>query len=284
MEVILVGIIGWAENNLEIINSADSIINCAAYVNYFGNKEIYENSNVESVKNLINFAIKKNIILNHVSTLSILGNEKIKERITERDLYFNQNIDANQYIKSKFLAEVEIRKAASKGLKYRVFRIGRLTWRIKDKKFQKNFESNEFYESLKLFIEMQQVPENIMNTIIEISPVDYCAEAICKLTRQNKLNGVFHVYNDNFLTMQEIIEYLNNYGHNIKIISSTEFMREFRKRTDELKTRNMIHISNNQYEMESNSAINNEITKKLLDSDDFKWPIISKDYFNIFKK
>ncbi len=274
---------GLNERDSEIINKADCIINCAAYVNYYGNKKIYMDSNIESVKNLIDFAINKNIVLNHISTLSVLGEEEIRDKICEKDLWFNQNIDSNQYVKSKFLAEIEIKKAAQKGLQYRVFRIGRLTWRVEDKKFQKNFDSNEFYNSLKLFIEMKQVPKNIMDTIIEISPIEYCAKAICKLTHQNRLNGVFHVYNDNFLTMREIIEYLNNYGCKIEVVNSREFMKNFTERKDEIKTRNMIHIYNNKYKMESNSSIDNNITKNILNSCNFKWPIITQDYFNIFK-
>lgn len=273
---------GLNESDLEIIDKADSIINSAAYVNYYGNKETFENSNIKSVRNLINFAIKKNIVLNHISTLSVLGNEKLKNEIKENDLYFGQDVYANQYIKSKFLAELEIKNATQEGLKYRVFRIGRLTWRIEDKKFQKNFESNEFYESLKLFIEMKMIPENLKNTDIEISPVNYCAKAIYNLIQQNKINGVFHVFNENVLKMQTIIDFLNNLGHNIRFTTSEEFMREFIKRDDEIKTRNMIHISNDQYEMESNPALSNELTNKLLVSSGFKWPIIDKEYFNIF--
>ena len=265
----------------KIIKEANTIINCAAYVNYFGNKSTFENSNILAVRNLANFAIKRNIILNHISTLSVLG-ITANEPINEYNLFVGQNIHYNQYIESKFMGEMELQEASKRGLKYRNFRIGRLAWRIKDNQFQINAESNEFYSSLMLFKEMHMVPSNIINTKIEISPIEYCAKAICKLIHQNRINGNFHIMNNNLITVKDIITYLNIYKSNIKIVPEEVFMRAFSNDKSELKIRNMICVVDGKYQMEANPFIKDDITRLLLEENNFKWPKIEKEYFGIF--
>lgn len=274
--------LGLNYSDEKIVKKVDTIINCAAYVNYFGNKSTFENSNILSVRNLANFAIKHNLILNHVSTLSVLGTSA-NEPINEYNLFFGQNIHYNQYIESKFLGELELQEAKKKGLRYRNFRIGRLAWRARDNKFQLNADSNEFYSSLMLFKEMRMVPNNIINTMIEISPIEYCASAICKLIKQNRVNGNFHIMNNNFISVKDIISYLNEYNANIKIVPQEIFMKAFNNSDSELKMRNMICVSNGEYQMEANPFVKNDMTKMLLDDTGFKWPTISKQYFKIFK-
>ena len=273
--------LGLSYSDEKIIKKADTIINCAAYVNYFGNKSTFENSNVLSVRNLAKFAMKHNLILNHVSTLSVLGTDA-QEPINEYNLFFGQNIQQNQYIESKFMGELELQEAAKKGLKYRNFRIGRLAWRVKDNKFQNNADSNEFYSSLMLFKEMHMVPSNIINTSIEISPIEYCADAICKLIHQNRVNGNFHIMNNNVVSVKDIISYLNEYDSNIKIVPKEIFMKAFNSNNDELKMRNMICISNGEYQMEANPFVKDDMTRILLEDTGFKWPRINKQYFKIF--
>lgn len=273
--------LGLSYTDEKIIRKADTIINCAAYVNYFGNKSTFENSNVLSVRNLAKFAMKHNLILNHVSTLSVLGTDA-QEPINEYNLFFGQNIQQNQYIESKFMGELELQEAAKKGLKYRNFRIGRLAWRVKDNKFQNNADSNEFYSSLMLFKEMHMVPSNIINTSIEISPIEYCADAICKLIRQNRVNGNFHIMNNNVVSVKDIISYLNEYDSNIKIVPKEIFMKAFNNNNDELKMRNMICVSNGEYQMEANPFVKDDMTRILLEDTGFRWPRINKQYFKIF--
>lgn len=265
----------------KIIRRADTIINCAAYVNYFGNQVVFDNSNVLSVRNLAKFAIRNNLILNHVSTLSVLGTSA-KEPINEYDLFFGQNIHYNQYIESKFLGELELQEAKKKGLKYRNFRIGRLAWRERDNRFQNNADSNEFYSSLMLFKEMHMIPNNIVGTMIEISPIEYCASAICKLIHQNRINGNFHIMNDNVISVKEIISYLNEYDADIKVVPQEIFMKAFNNSNTELKMRNMICISNGEYNIESNPFIKDDMTRILLEDTGFRWPKIDKQYFKIF--
>lgn len=265
------------------IKKSNLIINCAGYVNYFGEKEKFENSNIVAVRNLVDFAIEQNIILNHISTLSVLGTNG-KSDINEYDFYFGQDINSNQYIESKFLGELELLKGAERGLKYRNFRIGRLGWRKRDNKFQLNPYSNEFYMTLMLFKELKMVPEDIIDTKIEISPVEFCAKAICKLIKIKEVNGNFHVMNNKLVTIGEIISSLNYFNNDIKIVPQDIFMKEFNENKTDIKIKNIICINNEKYIVENNPFIKNDITQMKLKEQNFSWPIIDKEYFRIFRK
>ena len=80
------------------------IINSAATVKHLGDYSHFEKTNVLSVKNLIDVCKDiKDCQLVHISTLSVSGStaKSGSYTFTEKDLFINQNIDDNIYIKTK---------------------------------------------------------------------------------------------------------------------------------------------------------------------------------------
>ena len=273
---------GLLDEDLELVESADAIINCAAYVKYFGDAEKFYKTNVLSVKNLIDFAIKNRMVLNHISTLSILG-INASEKITERDFWFGQTeIFNNQYVESKFTAENEIIRMRENGLKYRIFRVGRLAWRA-DGVFQNNCDENEFYATLKVFETLKMVPKQLLKTEMEVSPIDGCANAIVALSNHKNINGTFHIMNKNTVPLSFIIDSMNKSGCDIKAVDMKEFMEAYRYQLNEnvyKDVTNICCVSNNSFSIEHNDNVTNEITEKALPKS-FKWPEIDEHYFGI---
>lgn len=70
---------------------------------------------------------------------------KEPKTFAETDLYIGQPLD-NVYIRSKFEAEKVVYEEILNGLKANVIRIGNLTNRSLDYKFQANYQSNAFYQ------------------------------------------------------------------------------------------------------------------------------------------
>lgn len=276
---------GLSDDDYELLTSVDSIINCAAYVKYFGDSSTFYNTNILSVKKLIKFAIKNKIVLNHISTLSVLGDEF--KYIDEHCFYVGQDkAFENQYIKSKFGAEYEIFKNIYSGLNFRIIRIGRLAWRHTDGVFQFNKDSNEFYSTLKLFIELKKVPQSIVDEMLEISPVDYCADAIVKLVNQKYANGIFHLMNEKKVKIIDIINSLNKYGQDIEVVGDDTFISAFNGIEDG-SLKKIIKICcfrNSNFVIENNDGIQNKITAKILHDENFNWPKLSDKYFELFLK
>ena len=275
---------GLSDDDLELIETVDSIINCAASVKYFGDYETIQRNNVLSVKHLLDFAIRQNILLNHISTLSVLGQSDDNAMLDERSFWVGQNeIFANQYIESKFNAENEIRKRISDGLKYRIIRVGRLAWRHEDGVFQPNFNDNEFYSILRVFLVLQKAPKELADVQLEISPIDECAKAIRILCNQKNYNGIFHVMNPNFISIGSVISILNEEGAGISLVPMTEFMDAFNGLDNDSRLKSLLQmccVRNNEFHVENNPRITNHKTSTILKS--FNWSKLDRDYIKWF--
>ena len=80
------------------------------------------------------------------------------------------------------------------------------------------------------FVELQSFPENFSGFTCELTPVDYCAKFIVRLLKNqhNNLN-IYHLYNDNYISCDNIVSILNKFGANIKVVSLDTFKTEVAK-------------------------------------------------------
>lgn len=83
-------------------------------------------------------------------TDAITGNYLVEQNVTglftERDFYIGQNYKGNNYVRSKFEAENSVLRAIREDkLQASIFRMGNLTGRHLDGKFQPNMKENAFY-------------------------------------------------------------------------------------------------------------------------------------------
>lgn len=153
---------------------------------------------------------------------------------------------------------------------------GNLTGRYNDGVFQKNLETNAFYKKVMSIIELKLVPEDLKNLIIDFTPVDLIGNAIYKLIFKSTDNNiVYHLYNSNTITIEQLVTMLNEIGFNIKMINQEEInnlSRIEQKRINELMFEIYPTIN------KSNITIENTITDEILKTIDFDWKIIDKQY------
>ena len=279
--------------SLSQIKKIDVIINAAARVKHFGLRKPFYEINVKAVNNLINFCLKYNKKLIHISTISVSGNyieesqerqDQIKENtyFDEFNFYVGQNIN-NIYVSTKFEAEKNIFEAIiHKGLNAKIVRVGNLTSSYENGKFQKNFNENAFIQRLKTFIQLKYYPCNLEKLYFEFTPVDYAADAIERISKIETKNIVFHLYNLNHLSMHELIQYLYQYGFNIKSISEDEFkkMVRFYVENDYEKIEGILPDMNDELEIKyvDNIKIKCDETIKILKKIGFEWPVINFEY------
>lgn len=292
------------EELLQVTNSIDTVINCAANVSHFGSYSDFYNTNVKSVKYIIDFCNSFKKKLYQISTMSVSGtklddtypslNRLKKICFDESCLYVGQTIE-NVYVRSKFEAESYVLDAVSKGLDGYILRMGNLMPRFKDGIFQENVNSNAFVNKLLSFIEIGKIPDYILNDSVELTPVDYAAKAIYKLvTHPNKINRIFHIYNHNYIPIKKLINKSNKM--NIKIESISE--NDFNDLSDELinsgSTKKyfkfLLNDFNNDLHLDYKFDIimKAEFTIKYLRKTFFAWPKITNRYLikfiNLLKK
>ncbi len=289
------------EDYYDLGTNITSVIHSAALVKHYGNFKEFENININGTKKIIEFCKNFNLRLVHISTISVSGNvfaeesfveENFEEDIIydETNFYVGQNLD-NLYVKSKFLAERAVLNEAKNGLSAYILRMGNLTSRYSEGKFQQNHFENAFVNRFKSILQIGCVPEYLQDGYVEFTPIDYCGDAIIDIANHydNRFT-IFHLLNDKHLMMKKLYKILNELGINIKIISSEEFIKvidELLKDPDKCELLEGIVKDLNkdkQLVYESNIKIKSEFTREFLRRLGFEWPDIDKRYIKNYLK
>lgn len=210
---------------LSLQKSITTVVNSAANVRHYGKEESIIDTNVQSVKNILEFC-KNNISLAHMSTLSI-GGFKTKESenfvFTEDSFNIKQTLNNNPYLVSKLKSEELI---LNDNVNSKIFRLGNIMPRQTDGIFQNNYEQNAFVNAIKVILDMQKIPQEFLNEEIELSPVDECAKSIAKLLESDSNNKVYHIVNDKLIKVEELVNILQDNNYNIEVVNIETFIEE----------------------------------------------------------
>lgn len=268
------------------------VIHCAANVKHYGKYSDFEKVNIVGTRNVIEFCLNQNAELHYISTMTVSGNylleqEDIDTIFNESKFYDNQNFDENVYAKSKLLAEGYVLSSISKGLTATIYRIGDLSGRYTDGVFQKNIDENSIYLRLKSILEIGAISSSLKELELEFTPVDYAATAIAKIMwSSNSKNRIFHIYNQNKITTEFLINILKDYRE-IKFLSPKDFKDYIKKLSANNISRTKLNGIINDFTNESDLIyshtikVDNSITTNYLKALDFTWPTLTKEYFNI---
>lgn len=274
----------------ELGTSIDLTINSAANVKYYGNYEEFKKINVDVVQNSIDFSMQNDIELIHISTLGVSGNYLVKHKqnynnFDENNFYIGQNYNENVYIQTKFEAEKLIYEKSNQGLLASIFRVGNLTSRYSDGGFQQNFESNAFYNILMMILHYHILPNTMLNEFLEFTPVDYCAKSIIDLAFNVDTNKyVFHLFNDNYIAVSELLNIFKSLGFETTILSGNEFKQRILTLSNKYSNENILKGIVNDLDdtlgLSYLDSVNqkNINTNSCLEKLDFRWPIITKEY------
>lgn len=254
-----------------VLNDTTMIINSAACVKHFGNKQYFYDVNFSSVKKSIDFCLANQKHFVHISTMSILRNCNTSDTLSEKTLYNKQNLD-NIYIATKFDAEQLIANFVDYGLSTTVFRLGNIMCRYSDGKFQENENENSFILKLKTIIKYKAVPKSLLSVKVDLSPVDLCAKSIVSILNNNNYN-MYHIENNHKITIRHLVFYLRRLGYKIDVMSDEDYSRKILSLSD-----NSDDLFALMEKPENDVHINSKITLKSLKSCKFKWNRIDKKY------
>lgn len=284
----------------EIIEKVNIVINSAAVVKHFGEENEFIDVNINATNNIIKFCKENEKRMIHISTLSISGNSILEgetqeveqtENIifSEKDLYKGQVIE-NNYTKSKFEAEKLILENVDKGLNAQILRLGNITNRYSDGKFQINAEQNAFASRIRSFIQLKSIPEYMLESYLEFTPVDICSDAIIKIAQNEaKEYTVFHLYNNNHIYINNFIEYLRKNNIDIEVIIENKFKEKIetvlKENNSDILSGIINDLDNNKKLIyNSNVSIMSEFTRGFLYKIGFEWPVIDEQYIQKYIK
>ncbi|MBR2877101.1 MAG: SDR family oxidoreductase, partial [Clostridia bacterium] len=269
-------------------------INCAASVKHYGSYKYFYEANVESVKKLIDFCKASDAKLIHTSTLSVSGNsmdDQFDGFVSEKELHFYENtLYINQplenvYARSKFEAEKSVLDAMSDGLRANIMRMGNLTNRLSDGKFQKNYESNAFLQRVKAVLELKVFPEYLMYLYAEFTPIDEAANAVMTIARHfNAEQNTFHINSIKVLYFDKLLKIFNDLGFGMKAVDGEAFTSTLRETAKHSGTEHIFETFINdmdeydQLNYDSNIRIENDFTVEYLKALGFEWADIDFEY------
>lgn len=256
----------------------DLIMHSAAIVNHYGRKEIFELVNVTGTNNIIEFCNRFKIKLNYVSTISVsadfINTRKMLEEFNEHSLYIGQDYKKNIYVKTKFEAEYNLYKEMEKGLEVAIYRLGNITARLKDGKFQENDYQNAFLNRILSLIKLGKTTKELLEYKFDMSPVDECSNFITQIMQyENSYNRVFHIINNNQITLKEVLSYIDL--KDIEIVTNQELKQTIKLEKSKLGLIN--DITNNTL-ISKAITINSNDSIKYLNGLNLKWKNIDKKY------
>lgn len=279
----------------------DTVIHCAALVKHFGNYDDFKAINIDGTKKMVDFCTNFHLKLLHVSTISVSGNNlaegsnienNFKEAVNfdETNFYIGQNLK-NAYVHSKFEAERIVLDAISNGLEACILRMGNLTSRFSEGKFQQNHFENAFVNRIKSFLQIGYMPDYMLDLYAEFTPIDFCGDAIIKIASHfNKNYTVFHLLNEKHVNLDVMYEIMTQLGIKMKIVSSNEFTNILNNLLQDADKKSYLNGIANDLDKDkklvykSDVTIKSDFTKEFLSKIGFNWPAIDKRYLrNYFK-
>lgn len=262
----------------------DMVIHTAANVHHAGYYSDFERTNVIGTQNVIDFCRDADAVLQHTSTASVNGGGTVTQsdpnaRFNEFNLDIGQNYVQNVYIHSKFKAEERVLLAREQGLKANIFRIGNLTWRMSDGKFQRNAQDSGFLDRVRGLLKISMYSNELAAYPIDFTAVDECADAYVRLALHNRVNNIYNLYNPNVYYLESLC---NKMLLKVKRVPKEVFERSLKERIED-KEIAVLSFYNAIASSSKNVPMSNEFTVNELKKLGFKWSKINLRYLNYLK-
>lgn len=262
----------------------DMVIHTAANVHHAGYYSDFERTNVIGTQNVIDFCRDADAVLQHTSTASVNGGGTVGQSnpdasFNEFNLDIGQNYVQNVYIHSKFKAEERVLLAREQGLKANIFRIGNLTWRMSDGKFQRNAQDSGFLDRVRGLLKISMYSNELAAYPIDFTAVDECADAYVRLALHNRVNNIYNLYNPNVYYLESLC---NKMLLKVKRVPKEVFERSLKERIEDREIA-VLSFYNSIASSSKNVPISNEFTVNELKKLGFKWSKINLRYLNYLK-
>ncbi|MFY1683596.1 amino acid adenylation domain-containing protein [Micromonospora sp. WMMD730] len=218
--------LGWSDGRWrELTGTVDAIHHSAAHVNFVYPYEELRPTNVDGVRNLVEFAMSGGgVPLHYVSTIAVLAGfgSAGARRVGEDEPLEHFGRLSMGYPESKWVAEQLLRRAAVEGLPVVVHRpyeitgdSGTGTW---------NTEA-AICALFKAIVEMGSAPE--IDLPLDFVPADYLAAAIAFLTGGvDSVGRTYHLTNPRPGRLSDMIDRMRARGHRITVTRYDQWVKE----------------------------------------------------------
>lgn len=136
------------------------------------------------------------------------------------------------YKQSKWVAENLIITAQQRGLPASIYRTSRIMGHSQTG-ITRNF-NDLLISMIKVCIQLEQFPD--LESSLALVPVDYAAQSLIYLSRQEKLIGsTFHIFNPNQIAWGDFFQEIINLGYPLEKVSTADWQAEIQRYAGENK-------------------------------------------------
>lgn len=271
-----------------------TVIHAAASVKHYGPYEHFRTVNTDATRHMADYAVKLAAKFIYISTISVSGNSMADASEADRPgleldfdetmFYAGQPLE-NVYVRSKFEAERAVMdRILGSALDAKIIRVGNLTNRTADFKFQRNYKENAFLNRFKAIVELGLFPDYLMDSYAEFSPVDQTAAGVVKIAQYADIQTVFHLNSDKPLRFRRLFEILKEMDISMKAVDGKAFSEALKCTLQENGREHIFKALQNDLDengklvYESNIHIKNDFTVWFLKQVGFEWGMIDEDY------
>ena len=210
---------GLSENEYhELAKKVTAVFHIAALVSHVGNVDRSYKINVLGTNEVIEFCRISGAQLYHMSSYAVSGFHTDKV-LHEGVLDIGQQLVQNPYIQTKYQAEERVLMARGEavspwlfwvtrkaGVPSTIFRIGNLTARASDGKFQINAEENGLAAQIRALNKLKCFPASMNKVVYDNTPVDKTARAIVLLALTHGTGYIWHIMNPEIKNIAEVAD------------------------------------------------------------------------------
>ena len=175
----------------------------------------------------------------------------------------------------------------AEGLQANIMRMGNLTNRLSDGRFQKNHESNAFLQRVKGVLELGIFPDYLIKdtNYAEFTPIDEAASAVMTIARHfSTEQTVFHINSTKVIHFDKLFRYFNDLGFKVSLVDGAVFTETLRQTAEQTGTAHIFETfindmdESDQLNYDSNIRIENDFTVQYLKQLGFQWSDIGMEY------
>lgn len=187
----------------ELCAQVDAVVHAAALVSHVGSEEASHRVNVEGTREVLRFCKKGKASLFHISSYAVAG-FRTELPLTEDVLDIGQEIGWNPYIQTKYQAEEQVLLARGEGVPSTIFRVGNLTARASDGRFQINADASGMAAQLRAVRKLGVLPQSMAGVPYDQTAVDMAAKAIALLADSDGTGHIWHVMDPDVSRLEQL--------------------------------------------------------------------------------
>ena len=226
--------LGLTAAGAQQLKYTDAVYHLAANVSHFGKAAATNGINYDGTVHVLEWAKNNGVkYFNHYSTNAVATGGYIENvestDFYETDLDLGQQFGRRIYPASKFKAEQYI-QANIGSLLVNIYRIGNIGGDTQTGLFQRNIDSNNFYQRLKTLAGLGYYCEELAERTFETTPVDVVAGTTVALSlHRNKLFNTFHITEANPIRVRQFVQQLAVQGIVLQLTDADTFTKHAEK-------------------------------------------------------